>query len=119
MSKGIDNIKKIVSAVAEFGNITGKVLEDGKVNLADISALTTLPGAVMNFYSAVTNFTELKEEFADLSKEEITELEEYFKTQFDIPQDGVEETIEKVAESLDVVWTTFQTIAKVASIFKK
>lgn len=117
MIKKTENIKKIILSVTEFGNVTGKILEDGKINLNDITLLSSLPGAVMNFYSVVTNFTELKDEVLDLTEEELTELKEYFNKNFDIPQDDFENTVKKVIDGIDIVWDAFQTIAKIASLF--
>ncbi len=119
MSKGVEKIKSIVEAVAEFGNIIGDVMVDGKINMADISVFSKLITVGPKFFAAVTNFTEIKEEFKDLTKEELDELKEHFKTKFDIPQDKVEDVVEKVAAALDVVWEAFQVVSKVASMFWK
>jgi hypothetical protein len=117
--KGIENIKKVVEVLAEFGNVTGAALEDGKINMADVALLARLPVVLPAAFSCVSNLTELKEEFKDLTPEEVQELANHFKTRFDIPQYNIETVIEQAADLLDQAWLVFRAVSLFAGQFRK
>jgi hypothetical protein len=119
MNTGIEKITKAVEAIAEFGNIAGAALADGKINMEDVSLLTRLPSAGTKVFAVVTNFTDIRKEFADLDQEEKATLIKTFEREFDIPQDNVEATIEQAAALIDVLWDGYQAISIFAGKLKK
>jgi hypothetical protein len=90
------NLIALVKSVAHVMNLAGKVLEDGKITLADISPalgfiVTELPAL------AEINFKELPAAIAELTPEAMAEVKEVLVAEFDIPQDKLEGTIEMIA----------------------
>lgn len=90
---GIDNIKK---ALKFAGNFTKAIVEslkdDGKIKGFEYFKIAfTLP----DLYPVIKNISVIIDEFEDLDDTEYVEVCEYFKKEFDIPNDEVEEKIEK------------------------
>lgn len=105
---GIENLKKMVGAAVHMASAFGKAAEDKKFSYMDVlyfikplQELAGLPEA----------FTAGKLEAKDLDAGERKELADYLKSEFQIPQANVEETIGKVIDA------TLQMI-QVYSIFK-
>ena len=90
---GIDNIKK---ALKFAGTLTDSIVialkDDGKIKGMEFFQIAmTLPGLV----PVLRNVNEIVDEYYDLDLNEMEELKVYFKEEFDIPNDKVEEKIEK------------------------
>jgi hypothetical protein len=90
---GIDNLIKVLDFAIELGNVTGKGLEDGKINLSDIPLIVTLFDDFGSLSSV--NWTDLPKEIKELDAEERTMIEANLIEKFDIPQDELEAKIEQ------------------------
>lgn len=91
-----ENLIALVKSAAHVMNLAGKVLEDGKVTIADLSPalgfiVTELPAL------AEINFKEIPAALAALTPEAMAEIKEVLVSEFDIPQDKLEGTIEMIA----------------------
>jgi hypothetical protein len=117
--KGTETIKKAILAVVGFGNMTGRALDDGRLDLKDLGVLTLLPPAIIALWQAVTNVTDLKAELADLDQAEIQELKDFFKKEFDIPEEDIEKRIEQCADLIDTVRAGYSAIVVFSTIFRK
>ena len=116
---GIEKLKQAVKVLAEFGNVIGAVLEDGKINIADAALLPRLLGIQPVFFSLVTNPTELRNEFQNLTPDEVQQLADELRADLDIPQDKIENIIKSAADLLDVAWNLFEAIKLFSSNLKK
>lgn len=92
----IKELLKLVEAVCAVGNVIGEVFEDGKVDFRDAMLLDDayLAAKLLFFIDYRQSLLEL----SDLNADERDLLKKYFKEELDIPQDMVEETLEKVME---------------------
>lgn len=109
-----ENIKKAIVIAAKLGNVAGKVFEDGKVSVADLSIL---PEFVMLFPAFIAvDWTKMIPEAKELKAEQSAELVALFNSEFDIPQEAQEHTIESV---LAIVSQLVSVIASLIAIFKK
>lgn len=88
----IDNVKAIVSSVATFATIGGKIAADGKVDLLDLAQLPALLGALTPL--AAVKFSEIVPELKDLDANEIAVLASIFDASFDLANDSVEKKVE-------------------------
>jgi len=90
---GTDNIKKALKFVGTLTNSIVKALEDdGKIKGMEYFQIAmSLPGLIPVF----RNINEIVDEYYDLDEMEMNELKLYFASEFDIPNDQVEEKIEK------------------------
>ncbi len=87
---GITNVKKIVKFACDFAKQITESLADGwqwPDAFAFVDEMTQLPGVAKSLSSAAP-------EIADLDPLERAELVQYLKTEFDIPNDKVEDLIE-------------------------
>lgn len=89
---GIEETKDILAFVMSLGNAVGQSLDDGRMDITDLGnflqVLTSAP-------EAISGSSQIAGELKDLSESEKEELLEFVKEEFDIPQDGLEEKIEK------------------------
>lgn len=90
---GTDNIKK---ALKFAGTLTDSIVtalkDDGKIKGMEFFQIAmTLPGLV----PVLRNVNEIVDEYYDLDLNEMEELKVYFKEEFNIPNDKIEEKIEK------------------------
>lgn len=109
----IAELKKIVSFAARIGCGAGKVLQDGKVTLADFQYG---PDFFMAFPILVQiNWQMIMPEIKDFSAEETAELVNWFCSEFDIPQDTIEITIEKV---LQIITNVVVMVMNLINVFK-
>jgi hypothetical protein len=109
-----ENLKKAVSVAAKVGNIAGKTFEDGKLSMAD---LALLPEFITLFPAFIAvEWTKVVPTAKELTTEQIAELMALFSSEFDIPQDKLEQTIEAV---LGIVSQLVGVIANLIAIFKK
>lgn len=89
-----ENARIVLNVVCELGNVAGKVLEDGKVTVADAGALLTLADDLMALkdINLSTMITDIK---AAMGPEEFGATLAAVSEKFDIPQDEIEAKIEK------------------------
>lgn len=111
---GIENLKKIISVGAKIGNIGGMTFQDGQINKDD---LLVLPSFFELFPTLIAvQWTQIVPEAKDISESESAELIDWFKYEFNIPQDNVEVTIE---QALSLINTVAQFIVNIIKAFKK
>lgn len=88
----IKETKEVVYA----GLKIGEALSDG-IDITDVGALTALPAAI----SGISN---VPAEIADMDAAEMEELKQFVKDNFDIPDDRLEEFIEKAVATVVQVY---------------
>lgn len=91
--------KEILSAGIGIAN----ALSDG-FQLSDLGALMDLPSALSGWKIGITNIDELVN-----TSEGRDEIEEYVKNEFDIPDDELEEKIEKSIAWLSATYDLYLT----------
>ena len=90
---GTDNIKKALKFIGTLTNSIVKSLQDdGKIKGMEYFQIAmTLPGLIPVF----RNIEQIVDEYYDLDETEMDELKAYFASEFDIPNDQIEDKIEK------------------------
>jgi hypothetical protein len=111
---GIETIKKAVEAGVIVLNTAGKVYEDGKIDLSDLSFAPELIAPITTMITL--DYAVISAEFSDLSETEMKELVEYFKEKFDIPQDHVEAWIKATIDSIIAIIDAIVGAVKVQAI---
>lgn len=113
---GIENVKLVLSAVAESGSVAGSVLADGKVGLSDVQYLPQLFFALKGLSSV--NLKEVLPEAKDLSEEEKQDLAALFKEKLELPSSeaGIEQVVE---QGLEVLLLAVQSILGLVDVVKK
>lgn len=97
----ISNLKKIASFGITLGGNVAKILQDGKVTLAE--GLSLLPD-LLQISDIVASIPAIKEEFKAMTSEDRAELNSYIAENFDIDNDVLEAKIEKaVAAALAIL----------------
>ena len=97
---GIENIKEVLLFVCKLTDGFVKSLADGKFNFAD--ALNFYPAA-QSFPAAIKDIKQLPAEYKDMDAGEKAQLVAYVQDEFDIPDDKIEEYIERAfALALDL-----------------
>ena len=110
--KGIEAIKSVVGFV--FNSIE-KIRDidtdnDGKVEFGEIvGAATGLAVFVPDLIRAIPH---LKEEWNDLTNDEVFEVVAFIKEEFDLENDNVEETIEQVIDAVAQIGVVVKEIIK-------
>ena len=99
---GIENIKKAVSLAIKVGeDIATGLADNGKLDLSEYVGIgIDLVGGVPGVFKS---YKDIRAEFADLTSEESAELIAWAKEEFDIPQEKVEEKIEKAIELINAI----------------
>lgn len=109
----IDNIKKAFKAVIKLGNSVAEVLEDGKVSLVELPGLaiasTGIPQLVQDSKAALEEFK------SGIDSEEAIAIGNYFKEEFDISNDQLEEHIEN---GMDLLIRTYETGLETFNLYK-
>lgn len=117
MQYGIIQLNKLIEASCAVANVAAKVLEDGKVNAADLTQVFNIFQALQRF--ADIKFYELPNEVKDLSADELAKLMEAFKKSFDIPQDKIEGKVEQGLDLAIKLYMAIMQIVKFAQEIKK
>jgi len=94
-----DDAKEILVAGVSIAN----ALSDG-IQLSDVGALMKLPAAITGWNDGITN---LKETVA--TPEGRQEIEELLKEEFDIPDDELEDKIEKTIAWVSATYDLYET----------
>jgi hypothetical protein len=89
---GIKETKEVVAFALCLGNSLGKALEDKKIGLSD---LPLIMGPMAKLPAALAGLGEVSVELKDLTGEELEELYEFARTEFDIPNESVEDAIKE------------------------
>ena len=110
----ISSLKSLVFVAASLGNIAGETMEDGKVDAKDLAMI----GKLIPVFPALLaiDFKAVIPEAKDLSESEALELVEFFKAQFNIPQDDLEVKIETV---LSLCVRLAGIVGELVALFKK
>jgi hypothetical protein len=110
----ISSLKSLVFVAASLGNIAGETMEDGKVDAKDLALI----GKLIPVFPALLaiDFAAVIPEAKDLSESEALELVEFFKAQFNIPQDDLEVKIETV---LSLCVRLAGIVGELVALFKK
>lgn len=93
------NITLLVGVLASLGTIGGEVAKDGKVDEKDLGQLLPLVPVLQDILTI--KYSEIPTEFSKITKEDMADLIEEFKTKFDWPDDVIEQKIEKGFELLN------------------
>lgn len=92
MKTGIKNLKEVLAFVLSLSEAMYKSMADGRIGLTDmvyfLEAFRKLSDAVDDIHIAV-------KEMMDIDEAEKAELIAYAKEEFDIPNDMIEEYVEK------------------------
>ena len=107
--KGIKELKELVSFIALFINATDKATKDG----FDIGDIATFMVPLMKAPQAFSGLSEAKLEYADLSSEEIMELNKVLADELDLESEKVENLVEK---SLSVMIQIYSIIKSVRDL---
>lgn len=102
---GIAQLIVLSNICATLGTTVSDVLEDGKVNFSDISALMPLMGAFKDLTTLDLNA--VVPQLADLSPTEVQELGRVFSEKFNIANDVLEA---KVEAGLQILLKSIDTI---------
>jgi len=92
---GVTNFLKCADVLIEGGNIVGLALEDGKLSLGDVSLVFRLIDELKGLIGV--NWKEIPKEVTELDAEDLAKIKAHFVEKFDIPQDNIEEVIEKIS----------------------
>ena len=103
---GIKETKEAVAAFIGIGNALGKALEDGKIGLTDAPHFIA---AAMKIPAGISGWKSIPAELGDLDDTERTEILEFAKSEFDIPQDKIEAIVE---DALALAQQNYQFIQK-------
>ena len=90
-----EQLKKDLLVIAKIVNLVDNALEDGKVNVAEGVGLAF---KAIDLIGVIKNFKQAQEELMDLTSDEVPEIVEAFKQEFDIDNDKAEEVVETVIE---------------------
>lgn len=93
---GIGNLKKLIGVALGFTKQFQETFADGKFQLQE---LFNFVDEFIQVPDLVKNWPQVKQEFADLTPDERTELLTYFQQQFDLPNDKVEAFIEAALQN--------------------
>jgi hypothetical protein len=104
----MENISKLLIAVGHVSNLVGKTFEDKKVDLADLANLIPLIKEVQAL--AAVDYKNLSVEFKAYSPAQMAAIRDAFKAEFDIPQDKLEETVERVFNVAVMILDTYYAI---------
>lgn len=89
---GYDDLKELIDLGLHLGMGFARATEDGKWTFSDtfhfVPAVTKIPKAVDGIQDAVP-------QLLDLDEQELAGLHEHVKAEFDIPDDKLEQAIEK------------------------
>jgi hypothetical protein len=91
----MDKLKSALGAAIKLGQVLDKALEDGKINMLEGGKIGI---AGFQLFNQIKDFQALKESWMNLPTEQRLELITYFKAEFDLKNDNLEEFIEQVFE---------------------
>ena len=87
----VKETKELLTFVCSLGNGIGLALEDKQITWSDASYLMM---SVQTAPAAFSDVAKIKDELAEFTAEEQTELKDHVMSRFDIPQDEIEKYIE-------------------------
>ena len=93
---GIKETKELVKAMLMLGNSAGMALADGKFDWSELGLFVAPLGSLP---AALSGLQDLPKEWQDMDDSERDELMKYVQDEFDIPQDNIEEMVEKALQA--------------------
>lgn len=109
----VTELSKMVVAVGQIASLTWNIFEDGTVDFKDIDEVWKIMKSSQCIASL--SIENLKLEWEDIDDEEKQYLIDQFKKSFEIPNDEVESSLEKI---IDIINDMYIMIRKVKSIFQ-
>jgi hypothetical protein len=91
----MDKLKSALGAAIKLGQVLDNALEDGKINMLEGGKIGI---AGFQLFNQIKDFQGLKDSWMNLPTEQRLELITYFKAEFDLKNDNLEEFIEQVFE---------------------
>jgi len=88
----VKETKELLTFVAQLGNGIGLSLADGKWSLGDVGNFVP---ALQGIFPGLSGLNLVNDELADLTPEEVEEIKAHVTMVFEIPQDQVEEFVER------------------------
>jgi len=92
-TKGVEEFKDLLTFAASLGEGIYETGKDGKLSIGDVRHFFP---AAKDLIPAIQGILEVPGEIADLTEIELEQMKQHFKAQFDIPDDMVEEFVEKM-----------------------
>jgi len=112
---GIENLKKVLAAVLEVGNIGDEIGHDGaSAGMARWFKLTGLFDELMALQSV--EFSKIGDEVKDLDDAELAELHSFLKVKLDIKDDDLESVVE---EGVAIIVDAYQIVNRSIGLVKK
>jgi len=93
----MENLKDALATVIKIAEKTDEALEDGKVSISEGVGIAF---SAIGLIKVVKDIKTISAEYMDLTDDQKTELAEWFKNEFDLRNDNVEEIVEMVFASL-------------------
>lgn len=108
---GIEGIKTTAAFVFLVIDKFEEALEDNKITV--IEGISLIPGIVVKVPGLLEAVPQLGPEFGDLDSEELEELVQYFRDNFDLEDDNVEEIVEII---IDYIAYTYNAVVRVKAL---
>ena len=108
----VDELSKLVVGVGQIASLTWNIFEDGTVDFKDIDEVWKIMKSSQCLVSL--SFENLKLEWADLDDDEKQHLINEFKKNFEIPNEAIENIVEKI---IDIISDLYVIVKKIKNIF--
>jgi hypothetical protein len=92
-----ENLKQTLQTIISTSMSVDKALEDNRISPLEWAQIAIKS---IGFWKAIKNIDQLKEEFVSLTPDEKMDLSDYVAKNLDLRNENLEETIEKLFESL-------------------
>lgn len=114
---GIDHIITVMDGILAIGTDLATALEDGKLSMVETIGLSkNIPAAI----AAIKAAPDLPAEIRDLDDEERAQIIAHFSEKFDLPNDELEQRVEKLfAISVNVAEQAVEIVGLVKEFRKK
>lgn len=92
MAAEVKEFKELLKFIAQLGSGVASALEDGKLSLTDVFKI--LPALKLS-KAAIEGIELIPAELWEADEVDVAALREYFASEFDIPNDQLEATVER------------------------
>lgn len=103
----METLKKVLEKLVNFGENLEKSLKDHKINLFEGATLAGNLGILVFF--VIQNYEELREQYSDLTDEQMEEIKLYLRDELDLENDKIETVME---EGFDLVAAIILFVSK-------
>ena len=93
----MENLKDALATVINIAEKVDESLEDGKISIGEGVGISF---SAIGLIKVIKDIKPLMTEYTELTDDQKTELAEWFKNEFDLRNDNVEEIVEMVFASL-------------------